>query len=80
MTRWTVAVPLQAWKLSEPDVKVFIEAGNVLNGIVLPAGETAAQDRRVRFTYRGDAYECGRWDLEVCARPAGAFSASRNLV
>lgn len=75
MSQWTVAIPLQAWKPSEPDVKVFIEAGNVLNGIFLPASETAAQDRRVRFTYRGEAYECGRWDLEVCARPAGAVSA-----
>jgi hypothetical protein len=74
MNQWTVAVPLQAWKLSEPAVKVFIEAGNVLNGIVLPAAETAAQDHRVRFAYRGEAYECGRWDLEICARPVGAVS------
>ena len=71
MNRWTVAVPLQAWKRSEPKVKVFIEAGNVLNGIVLPESETAAQDHRVRFTFQGEQYECGRWDLEICARPAG---------
>jgi len=75
MKQWTVAVPLQAWKPSAPDVKVFIEAGNVLNGIVLPAGETAAQNRVVRFTYRGEAYECGRWDLEVCARPVNSLMA-----
>jgi len=76
MSQWTVAVPLEVVKLSEPDVKVFIEAGNVLNGIVLPAAETAAQDHRVQFTYRGEAYECGRWDLEVCARASDAVPAA----
>jgi hypothetical protein len=69
MNQWTVVVPLEVIKLSEPDSSMFIEAGNVLDGIQLPASEKAAEDHRVRFTCNGEAYECGRWDLEICARP-----------
>jgi len=69
MNQWTVVVPLEVVKLSEPDVNVFIEAGNVLDGIVLPNSESAQEDHRVRFTWKEEAYECGRWDLELCARP-----------
>jgi len=78
MNQWTVVVPLEVVKLSEPDINVFIEAGNVLDGIVLPGSESAQEDHRVRFTCGGEAYECGRWDLELCARPSSppAMSAA----
>jgi hypothetical protein len=77
MSQWTVVVPLEAIKLSEPDSNIFIEAGNVLDGIELPASEQAAEDHRVRLTCNGETYECGRWDLEVCARPAISLSTPR---
>jgi hypothetical protein len=47
MNQWTVVVPLEVIKLSEPDSNIFIETGNVLNGIELPASEQAAEDHRV---------------------------------
>ena len=74
MSQWTVAIPLEAIKLSEPDSNVFIEPGNVLNGIEIPASDQPAEDHRVRFTCKGEAYECGRWDLDLCARPASPVS------
>jgi len=76
MSQWTVAIPLEAIKLSEPDSNLFIEAGNVLNGIEIPASDQPAEDHRVRFTCKGVAYECGRWDLDLCARPADAVSTT----
>jgi hypothetical protein len=69
VNQWTVVVPLEAIKKSEPTMNIFIEAGNVLDGISVPETAPSSNDPRIEFTCKGERYDCERLDLEVCARP-----------
>ena len=69
MTQWIVLVPLEASKRSEPQIEVFIEPGNVLDGIQVPAAPLKANDAPISVSWTGEEYNCERLDLETCARP-----------
>jgi hypothetical protein len=69
VNQWMVVIPLEAIKKSEPEVNIFIEPGNALNGISVPETEPTDHDPRIEFTCNGEQYDCERWDLENCARP-----------
>jgi hypothetical protein len=69
MSQWTVLVPLEAIKKSDPTMNIFIEPGNVLEGIEVPEKPLTSNDPRIAFTCAGEEYTSERLDLEVCARP-----------
>jgi hypothetical protein len=69
VNQWIVVVPLEAIKKSDPATNLFIEPGNVLDGIEMPETALASTDPRIAFTCAGEQYDCERLDLEVCARP-----------
>jgi hypothetical protein len=67
--QWIVSIPLEAVKKSDPTTEIFIEAGNVLDGIQVPQTELTSNDPPIEFTCNGEQYKCERLDLETCARP-----------
>jgi hypothetical protein len=67
--QWIVLIPLEAVKKSDPTTEIFIEAGNVLDGIQVPETELTSNDPPIEFTCNGEPYNCERLDLETCARP-----------
>jgi hypothetical protein len=69
MAQWIVVIPLDAAKRSDPEVNLFIEPGNVLDGIQFPDAPVTSADLPIPFTYNGEEYSCERLDLETCARP-----------
>jgi hypothetical protein len=69
VNQWIVSIPLEAVKKSDPTTEIFIEAGNVLDGIQVPETELTSNDPPIEFTCNGEQYHCERMDLETCARP-----------
>ncbi len=69
MQQWTVVVPLEAIKKSDPTINIFIEPGNVLDGVSIPEKAVTSNDPRIEFVCAGEQYDCERLDLEACARP-----------
>ena len=70
VNQWMVVIPMEAVKKSEPEINIFIEAGNVLDlSSKVPETAPTSNDPRIGFTCNGEQYDCERWDLENCARP-----------
>jgi hypothetical protein len=54
MTQWIVLVPLEAARRSEPEINIFIEPGNVLDGIQIPESPLKTTDPPISFTWNGE--------------------------